>query len=829
MYNLSAVTCMVTRDKICVITLNEVTLGNSIWILDGFNLTIINAIVPKIKFLLNSSYKDDMIYSAKILSTSFGQLKASRGFHIYISNCYINGATRFTSTLIDIVNCNLSIVDLIFFNQMKHDKGPALINAITCNIDVTNISILQNYALDGLISVSDNSKLLVENSIFNGNGLLFSTRGVLILNHNSVLFLSNCKCNNNRALRGACILAQDNVKINAKESIFTYNRTIIGGAVYLKSKHLVGGTSTISRNKFENPRKGRMIQEYKSELVFEKCIFRGHLAFRGGVFYVNGSSVDVSMNNCIIDSNIGLMDSTILVQGQRPSSTQLKIKGCLFTWDISYGAGALSTIRADVDIHNSTFSYSAFSIISAADYSVVNITHLCIKQSPTMFAYIGIQNNVKLRLANSQITNIYFPNGFFLYARNNCSVVINSSQFGDGNQNGKITNVFGLSNFSTLDVSNCTFENSNLSYSRLLTAYDNSKVIFTQCSFVKTNGFEVTHNSELHIRNSKIIETTYTWQKYALMEITDNSHMLISNSTFMNNSLQHNKLIFVASQSSLILYDCLYTGNDMSSHVTGSESNITITNTRFYKNSVRKSEREAGGLLVINGTLVTVVHSFFNNNYIYGGIASLMTLSAKTISIQKCLISYNFLSIGLSIFHITPLIFIESSKEVSVVDTTMDRNSVSLELQDQAILRVSSTQRVPGSYLSIENCTFEVNEMTYAYIEDISEIFIRDSTFHFPNRNDRNYKIYVTGLKTLRLWNSVFYARQYEIELFFEYDFSHPNEINLFTLNTNFTMQRKTLESKDVHFLQMAESKEVIDTSFFVQLHHEETSYAASE
>ena len=474
--------------------------------------------------------------------------------------------------------------------------------------------------------------------------------------------------------------------------------------------------------------------------MFEECIFSGHTTARGGVFYVDGSPVVVSINNCIIKSNGGVLDTTFLVQGQHPSSSKLNVKGSFFIGDMSWGSGVFSIKQAHVDIHNSTISVSGFGLISVADYSIVNITHLSINQSPAWFGYIDIQNNVKLFVADSWINSSYFfvvPNGFFIYARNNCSIVVKNSQFGDGNRNGVITNVFGLLIFSSLEISNSTFANSNLSYMRLLTASDNSKVLFTECSFIKTNGFEVTHNSELHIKNSKIIGSTYSWQNYALMEIADNSHISILNSSFVNNVLHNRKLVFVAGESSFMINGCLYTGHDLSSHITASAGNITITNTRFHKNIVRKSTHEPGGLLVINGTIFTLVQSFFENNSIYGGIASLMTLSANYILIQQCVISKNFLDLRFSLFEVNPFIAIESSRSTNFVNTTIDKNSIHFEHQGiyQAILRVSSTKRAPGSSLSIENCTFEVNKMTYVYIQGISDVFVQHSLFRLPNRD----------------------------------------------------------------------------------------------
>ena len=209
-----------------------------------------------------------------------------------------------------------------------------------------------------------------------------------------------------------------------------------------------------------------------------------------------------------------------------------------------------------------------------------------------------------------------------------------------------------------------------------------------------------------------------------------------------------------------------------------------------------------------------------------------MTLSANYILIQQCVISKNFPDVRFSLFEVNPFIAVESSKSTKFVNTTIDKNSIHFEHQGiyQAILRVSSTKRVPGSSLSIENCTFGINEMTYANIQGISDVFIRHSAFYLPNRDGGDYSnIYVTGIKTFRLWNSVFCDRQKVIELLFQYDFPYPNEINFLTLNTNFTLRRKTVETSDINFLQKAESLCLIDTSFFLKLYHEETSYAASE
>ena len=73
-------------------------------------------------------------------------------------------------------------------------------NAITSHIDILNVNISQNYALDGLLMISNNSILTVQNSMYSQNGLFFLASSVLILKYSSVLFFSNCKCDNNVAI-----------------------------------------------------------------------------------------------------------------------------------------------------------------------------------------------------------------------------------------------------------------------------------------------------------------------------------------------------------------------------------------------------------------------------------------------------------------------------------------------------------------------------------------------------------------------------------------------------------------------------------------------------
>ena len=449
MYNLSVVTYRLIKDTLYNrwIKFNGLTLGDSMWTLQGFSVRIINAVVPRTKFFLISSDNTNMTYSATISNSSFGQINASKGFHIDIVNCYIDGSIRLTSTLIEIINGTLNIENFIFYNQIKYDKGPAMMNAVSSHINLVNGSVVQNYAKDSLIWVSNNSHLSVHNSVFESNGIFVLTSSIFILKYNAVLLLSNCICANNGAIIGACVLASGYVSIVSKDSIFKKNHAASGGVLYWKNtvddseKENHTAVSEFNTRKSEvnvkNVKKTNWVHGYKSKLVFEKCTITGHISFEGSVLSADGSLVDVIFNGCKLELNGGFKDvGSIFVKGRHWSLTTLSIHGCFFESEFSYASGILFIKRAQVNIYKSTIIMCRFAIISVTDFSIVNITRLSVMQSPGIFGYVDIRNSVTFEMTDSQMTSMFMTvwvNGFFLYATNNCSARVTNSLFGDEN------------------------------------------------------------------------------------------------------------------------------------------------------------------------------------------------------------------------------------------------------------------------------------------------------------------------------------------------------------------------------------------------------------
>ena len=358
--------------------------------------------------------------------------------------------------------------------------------------------------------------------------------------------------------------------------------------------------------------------------------------------------------------------------------------------------------------------------------------------SGALVCYIEMHNSVILEMIDSNMTNTFSLalKGFFICASNRSSVSFSNCLFGDGNQPWMLTNVFSLSNYSHLEARNCIFENSYYSYSRFLTASEYSEAVFTNCLFTKTGGLQLAHSSRIYIQNSSVVGSTFTLQTYALMEITDDSHAYISNSRFFNNALPNKKLMFVTS-SSISIFNCSYSGNNMTNHIVVTGGNITVAGVKFVNNSVIKALTGPRGLLVVNnGSLFTMTRSLFHNNGMYGNVATLMAISTNNVIIENCTLSNNFLRIGFSLPHFTPLIVVDSSKSISVEGITANDNSVDqfFDGRYQAILKVSSSKRMSRSYVHISNCIFGTNDLIYAYIQGISDVLIQQSLFYMPNR-----------------------------------------------------------------------------------------------
>ena len=827
-----------------LVTFNDARLNECNWTLIESNLNIIASDLRSTTFILiSATEKINTKKQIYISNSSFGQLTISKGFHIYICNCVINDRRKFTPTLINVIRCNLTLNNVTFFNQIKYDKGPVAIHSLESQINMENVNFSHNYARYGIIKALNHSKLFIKNSVFENNGIFMLTSGVFILQYDSLLFVSNCKFIKNKALNGSCVQASHNITLAIKNSTFSSCFAFMGGAIfYHDSYHKIDTQNRQSNYNFERNTVMNILENVETKILLLGITFNMNFGIVGGALYFEGSFMNISTNDCTFYRNMGVKTAgAIFIQGKIPNTARMGIYSCKFIYNMSFLTGGLYVTGTRVEIYNSTFLTNQFTTMSISNHSVVIMRNNTIKDSFAFPSIIDIKNSVILDIneiffESRSLPPILIANGFFVFASKNSSVSIAKSYFGNVHQCVSYMTLFGIDTFSNFKMTNSIIENSQKNILRVAVESNNASVIFNNCTFLKSNGFSVSHNSILQIINSTITGTRETIQSGALIEIYYNSHLYLTNSRILDNTLETENMILVQFNSSLTFTHSLYAENRMPTHIAISDGSVNITNITFMNNTVLERKYHSNTLLLANNTFLFINISYFHSIIVDSKSGSLMKLSRSKALIESSTVVHNIVKC-IFFSNVIAFIDIDSSESISLIGTNFSSNTVvtPVFLCITLLFNIRSSNRHSKNILQIDNCTFKNNNHTRLIVSTTSDVVIRDSYLSFDNPTDvvnSGTFFQLSGIDTLRLWNTTFCnIENGKPVIIFQYDITHPKRTQLLTLGSNFTQPGFTLQSNSYHFLQKAESKNIsiIGTSFFLQLYHEETAYAASE
>ena len=828
--------CVSSRCEVSV-TFNSVTLLESNWKIIELNLKIISSDLRNTKFVLISTTEELNIKKQMYISKSlFASLTVSKGFHIHIHNCVLNGTTRFAVTLINIIRCNLTLNNVTFFNHIKYDKAPVAINSLESQINMEFVNFTQNYATYGIIKASNHSHVFVENSVFENNGIYMLTSGVFILQYNSLLSISHCKFTNNKASKGSCVQAFHKITLIVKNSTFLSCSAFMGVTIFYQDSYSNIETQSVEYIHRNAERKTPGNDETKVILLASS--FRDNTGIVGGALYFEGSFISININSCIFDTNGGYKTAgAIFVQGKSQKTAKMGIYYCNFINNYSYYSAILYIIGTVVEIDNSTFSWNSCTTMSVLNNSIVTMRNSIFKHAASVLSIIDIQNSVILDINESSLQSICLPfgfDGFFIFVRKRSSVNIRKSYFGNVHECVSYMGLFAIDSLSNFTMTDSIMENSQGNTLRALVESNNSSAIFNNCTFLKSDGFSVSHNSRLQISNSTITGTQDTVQSGAFIEIFDNSHLNLTNCRILDNALTTKKLILVQLNSSFTFSHGLYARNRVSTHIAIFDGRLNITNITFVNNTVLENKYNSVALLMANNTIALINISYFHSIVVYCQSGSLMKFFRSNILLTKSDAVHNTMK---KCNHIKSNAFIDvdSSEKTSLVDSNFSYNRIESLFFSNVyfVLNIRSSIRHTKSYLRIDNCTFQNSDQALLTVSTTSDIVIRDSFFTFEEGSTifSNPYFQLYGVDTLRLWNTTFKDIGNGLMLLFQYEFTHPERTELLTLGSNFTQQGSTLQSNSYDFLQKAESmnRSIIATSYFFKLYHEETKYAASE
>ena len=828
--------CLSSRCEVSV-TFNSVTLLESNWTIIELNLKIISSDLRNTNFILISPTEElnikKLIY---ISNSSFGSLTVSKGFQIHIHNCVLNGTARFTATLINVIRCKLTLNNVTFFNHIKYDKGPIAINSLESQINMKFVNFTQNYATCGIIKASNHSHILVENSVFENNGIYMLTSGVFIVQYNSLLSLSNCMFKNNKASKGLCVQASHNITLVVKNSNFSSCPAFMGVTIFYQDSY--SNIETQSVGYIHRNAERKTLGNVGTKVFLLGSSFRDNTGIVGGALYFEGSFITININGCIFETNGGYKTGgAILVNGKSQENAKMGIYHCSFINNYSYYSAVLYIIGTVVEIDNSTFSWNSCTTMSVSNNSIVIMRKSIFTHAVSVFSIIDIQNSVILDISESTLQSICTPfgfDGFFIFVRKRSSLNVRKSYFGNVHECVSYMGLFAIDSLSNFTMTDSIMENRQGNTLRALVESKNSNAIFNNCTFLKSDGFSVSHNSRLQIINSTITGTQETVQSGAFIEIFDNSHLNLTNCIILDNALTTKKLILVQLNSSFTFSHGLYARNRVSTHIAIFDGILKITNITFVNNTVLENKYDSVALLMANNTIVFINISYFHSMIVCCQSGSLMKFSRSNIMVTGSDVVHNVMK---KCNHIKTNTFIDVdlSEKTSLVDSNFSCNRIeSLFFSNiYFVLNVKSPIRHANSYLRIDNCTFQNSDQAFLTVSTTSDVMIRDSFFTFEEGrtifSNPYFRLY--GVDTLRLWNTTFKDIGNGLMLQFQYDVTHPKRTELLTLGSNFTQQGSTLQSNSYDFLQKAESmnRSIIATSYFFKLYHEETKYAASE
>ena len=173
---------------------NNIDLEGSNWTINGFDVVIKDANLSESHIHVTKPLQQKHQKMVNISNSTFLHVNISTGYQIEISQCVINGTSKMKTALIDIMNCDLTMVNCTFFNIIATKSGPAILKAVDSQIKMSGIGCYENDASNGLIRIQNNSQLYLEGSVFenNANDLLFFSSAILSVKNNATIHISHC-------------------------------------------------------------------------------------------------------------------------------------------------------------------------------------------------------------------------------------------------------------------------------------------------------------------------------------------------------------------------------------------------------------------------------------------------------------------------------------------------------------------------------------------------------------------------------------------------------------------------------------------------------------
>ena len=183
--------------------------------------------------------ENNLNMTVSIYNSSFQHLYTadSSEYNISIIECFIDGKEIWKETLLSVRNTYVHIKDS-FFNGHNADNGTSVIDAVKSYVFIENTTFAHNTGKQGVIRVSDDSKLDLQTSLFfqNGQWHFFFAKSTVVARRNSLVTVFKCNFSANWASTGGCMYCDTNSSLIMHDSIMQSNKAQHGGAIYFQGE-----------------------------------------------------------------------------------------------------------------------------------------------------------------------------------------------------------------------------------------------------------------------------------------------------------------------------------------------------------------------------------------------------------------------------------------------------------------------------------------------------------------------------------------------------------------------------------------------------------------
>ncbi|WP_409199297.1 Ig-like domain-containing protein [Methanobrevibacter sp. DSM 116169] len=500
----------------------------------------------------------------------------SDGYNVNITNCnFINGTSNIAGSSIFFKNGVLIIDNSSFIN------GDAEFNTVKYG------------AVYGI-----NSKIIINNSLFDKNHAYGTSHGGAIASNDSDLTVYNTTFTTNNGMKGGAIYAYGGL-LYVTNSTFDFNRGAQGGAIYFEEISDVNiNNSTFSENYAVNG--GAIASYYSNNILINNISFNAN---NGGAIYFREINDAYINNSSFIENYVGSGNKggaiTIF------NSDDIIIDDCYFNGNRAIDGGAiyLSEIN-NINIANSTFvnnianTYGGAIFISGgSDYNIYNSTFE--KNNGRSHAgAIYITKSENINIDESIFKKNTGNYAGVIYALGTINLVIKTSEF--LNNSAPNGGVFYLSGAKSTTLDNSIFEYNNASSGGVLFIYNTINTIL--------NNSEFNNNDAIYFGG---VIYSYANTGYPdTFNITVENCKLDSNSAIYGGGAIYNQAFDLTIKSSNITNNA---ADNYGGGIYNNRDTLLIIDSRITGNVVTYGDNPLGGGIYTEGSII-INNSLIENN-----------------------------------------------------------------------------------------------------------------------------------------------------------------------------------------------------------------------